>query len=691
MKQYHLRNNTKSLFCTKCIIGLFVVGVMFVNGRDSMAATVYYSTTHVFSIDDVQGGFDGSTYGPNGVIQVPEIICGIESDCPGDAMQPIDDSSGITLYPVDSEFGFYVEDFVGAAQKTRDGDYAEGWVGNIESSDGIIGIRVSNAATDSFKVPYPLGNWCAGLGGNKVKCCSEHYVVMEHVKTCNETNPYYFYDFDKGQQRELIDPDTGQPMADDEGVPLGLTCEEGKLDNTLYQIKKGVLGADLLLPDSDGNPVMIANESYVLNDIAASKDYSITKKDDGKALYRFGSMIKRPNDIRLYARMPLPQEWKDDPGLAFSVSRAELHVDHLITNNPNDQIRPEDMENEGATGRLPQVITGEGDYAGVWFSAKDCYEGDGDFIAAGTLYKDSGYEIPVGSVLMGDAVVPYPTELASDFLVPYSEDLQEGFTNAWYTTTDRDPFEPDLVSGIGPRWRLKANKFGQDLPGLEIPSVECMATPYTSKFKKYEVGVSTTTIINLLDAEGTLPAERPLDTSLGWMGGISNGINELAIEGLSINGLPLTDDFDLAVYVKGDRKSTAVYNATLIIEYEGSGTYPDTPSSEGSFDLDLVSFKVPKKIFSGMTKNLRTEISNLGPDVARGVIEFTGEGVGDVISESYEVAPGDSVRIVTPWEAPWVIGGDISVLLTATIIADGDENLENNSEDGTVLVRATKE
>ena len=28
-------------------------------------------------------------------------------------------------------------------------------------------------------------------------------------------------------------------------------------------------------------------------------------------------------------------------------------VNHHITNNPNDQLRPEDLENEAATGRKP--------------------------------------------------------------------------------------------------------------------------------------------------------------------------------------------------------------------------------------------------------------------------------------------------------------------------------------------------
>ena len=98
---------------------------------------------------------------------------------------------------------------------------------------------------------------------------------------------------------------------------------------------------------------------------------------------------------------------------------------------------------------------------------------------------------------------------------PFSSDLREALTNAYYTTIDREPFEwsyvietvdgdvktvdyrgcpgpiedpayavicgpgntegrDEIASGTplfsGPRWRLKPNKFGQDLPGLEIPT-----------------------------------------------------------------------------------------------------------------------------------------------------------------------------------------------------------------------------
>ena len=40
------------------------------------------------------------------------------------------------------------------------------------------------------------------------------------------------------------------------------------------------------------------------------------------------------------------------------------------------------------------------------------------------------------------------------------------------------------------------------------------------------------------------------------------------------NGLPITNGFDLAVYIKGDRKPTALYNAKLVIEFEGTEPPP---------------------------------------------------------------------------------------------------------------------
>ena len=217
-------------------------------------------------------------------------------------------------------------------------------------------------------------------------------------------------------------------------------------------------------------------------------------------------------------------------------------VTHWITNNPNDQLRPEDLENEAATGRKPSYKVEAND---VWKSIKPCYEGDGDvidteegsvdptFLGVGTVFKNTPF---AGANLVG----------ASDPAL-LSSDLIGGFTNAYYTTIERDPFEwsyrkagtadnvfeffglplpdPNLAGQLvsGPRWRLKANKFGQDLPGLEIPRVECTPPPYEKGDIKYEVGALTTTVINLLDWEAGVPS--PLATSKGWIDYVANGEN----------------------------------------------------------------------------------------------------------------------------------------------------------------------
>lgn len=648
---------------------LWVLFALILLGYVSIAsaAIINYSATHTFSVNDVQGGFNGSTYGGvAGSIHDPGIICGLDVavPCPDNATQPIiDKKTGQMLYPVDSEFGFYVTDFVGAAPKQRDNDYAEGWVANVVSEGEVIGITISNAATDTFKVKPPMGTWCAGLGANTVKCSTEHYTVLEHIKTCYETIPYRFANPETGVQGNLIDPAT---TLDPVPTVIG-TCEEGRLDNDLFVVENGLVTQTQLQPGPDGFPNMVANESTVRGDIAVNTDYAITKKDDGKALYRFGSLIKRPNDVRLYARIPLPQEWKDNPGVNFPVLRAELHVDHLITNNPNDQLRPEDMENEGATGRKPGYLA----FGDVLLSDRDCYEGDGDFIGVGTVYKN-----PAFAALLGDEIAD-PNA--------YSADLRDGFTNAWYTSTDRDPFEADPVTGIGPRWRLNANKFGQDIPGLELPSVECIPVPYTSEFIKYEVGAANTTVINLLDFE----VESPLAGSHGWLQ--PNGVNIPSDEfdGISVNGLPLTEDFDLAVYIKGDRKATAVYNARLIIEYDGQGTAP--PPSDVSYDLAITSFKAPNRIFGGDTKKMKAYISNNGPDVAsgslllEGVLSSVGVVVESITTDIGSIAPGSTAKLVVPWTASYYDSEVIN--WTATISADGDTTDDNNALTDDTLIR----
>jgi len=397
----------------------------------------------------------------------------------------------------------------------------------------------------------------------------------------------------------------------------------------------------------------------------------------------------------------------------------ELIIEHQITNNPNDQIRPEDMENEGAIGRLPRVL----DTGTQWISQEQCYEGDGDLIEAGTVMKNTAFAIapaPVGG----------STEPAINDPYAYSDDLLEGFTNGWYTTTDREPFEwsypggsslvPDATLGeliSGPRWRLRPNKFGQDIPGLEIPVSDingdpsCLPVPYTSAFIKYSVGDAAITTINLLDFEDGLDLNgdgfadpSPLLNSRGWVDASANLVNivddgsewgsNTAPNDTSVNGLPLTEDFDLAVYVKGDRKPTSLFNAKLVIEYVGEGGTEPPPVSE--YDVSLDSFKVPKNVKPGATRNITSVISNAGPNTAEGILTILGylspdpdpNETADITLplENYgPLAPGESVKIVTDWTAPIV--GPATISWVATVTGTGDTNPDNNTLLGTTLLK----
>jgi len=120
------------------------------------------------------------------------------------------------------------------------------------------------------------------------------------------------------------------------------------------------------------------------------------------------------------------------------VKSAKLEIIHQITNNPNDQVRPEDLENEAATGRKPSYSKSLVDGTEVWASRVTCYEGDGDFIDGDEGTVDPDF-LPAGTVFKGKfkgdiLAASNPPQLLS-------ADLVEGLTNGWYTTINRDPFE----------------------------------------------------------------------------------------------------------------------------------------------------------------------------------------------------------------------------------------------------------
>ncbi|WP_172327346.1 hypothetical protein [Mangrovicoccus sp. HB161399] len=667
----------------------------------------YASALHTFSVNDLTATFSGLQY-----LDYMSML-----DSSGSAVVPFVDHDGDILYGIDNEFGFYVSDFIGAEAKELDGDFGEGYAGNIYDIDGnTVGLAVHNAPTDVFLSGAPLGTWSMGLGGVTVKASTEHYATMVSVLSDQtypddpdalgpldndlkllDLKPNELGVFEMGPLHELYlkevvtalqgamdstDPGLNAVMADldfdRDGVMDTYRITKAAVqydadgDGTAEEHLVGAvdLGNDGTIDlqdkvlngyggDADIADVLEANESSVTYNIAYGQDYSVTVKDDGKLLYRWGEAVKRPNDIRMEVDIALPEDWtrdEDGNGVADSledgsggyvITKAELVVTHTITNNPNDQIRPEDFENEAATGRLPSyyVVTDPDDAANtLWVSPVDSYDGTGaalpsyfvldagghiDLAAGGTaVYDPAGVLVgyrnedaegnAIGTVLRDLSLAALAAAADLDFS---TADMEQGLTAAWYTTIDREPFEwsydvyPDnpyanvyesfrtaedaaaagfdedaLVSG--PRWRLTPNKFGQDLPGLEIPLEENSEPPFQSDNIKYDTGDLTTTTINLLDWAG----DSPLASSAGWMTiapetldvdadgiidagwSMVNGMygagdavpDGLILSAVTPNGVNLEQDWlDTAIYIKGDQQDAAkLYDMQLLVEYQ---------------------------------------------------------------------------------------------------------------------------
>ncbi len=399
--------------------------------------TPTYTSTYVFSTNDITGTFGGLTQG--------DVLPG-ETPVIDFSADPMVTKEGVDLYPINSEFGYVVTDFIGAVPKTFDGnpEYEEGWAGDLKNELGEqAGLVVADSPTDVFLTPARLGTWLVGMGGESIKASTEHYSVMQALLS---------------DQDYSGDTDALYPL-DDTLTIVGGTYDGWDLADAIADAGD-VNGDDV----ADIKDVLAPNETTITENIAVGDDYSVSVKDDGKVLYRWGNAIKKPNDIRIESEIALPDEWKADiddaTGLQplYIVSQAELVVRHTITNNPNDQIRPEDYENEAATGTLPtyEILPD-----GKWVSTDDYYAGDGTFYPAGTVLKDPALAaLAVNSALYGTGAM--------------SVDMLQGFTNAWYQTMDREPFEPVLNADgtdyeVGPRWRLKADKYGQDLPSVTIP------------------------------------------------------------------------------------------------------------------------------------------------------------------------------------------------------------------------------
>jgi len=148
--------------------------------------------------------------------------------------------------------------------------------------------------------------------------------------------------------------------------------------------------------------------------------------------------------------------------------------------------------------------------------------------------------------------------------------------------------------------------------------------------------------------------------------------------------LPMTEDFDLAVYIKGDAKSTAVFNAQLIIEYEGE------PALTGA-DLAL-GLTVPSKILVDTTgHSITLTVTNLGPEDLDGIAAVKLTGVankGSIYNYSFEIQDLPAETTFTfddSFGAP--TDGSTVIVWTATVTSGNDYNPLNDSAEATTVIK----
>lgn len=492
-----------------------------------------------------------------------------------------------------------------------------------------------------------------------VQCDTKTYGVDNCVDLSNpltdDKDGYTYYGIDSSYSFTAVD---FKPAESKLRIPRDGTYDDGWIAN-IYDSNGNVIGVKAKSPETPswkagglmgawaaglgGNSVKSSTEHYaVMSHIMAGPDtpmllgtdYSYKLKDDGKYLFRWGNTNKSPSEVRLYTQIPLPEGFV---GGNYTVTKATLTFKHRISNSPNDQIRPEDFENENATGILPQYYS----IGNQRYSSVDSYEGDGDFIPAGTLLAD--FDNPMEIDFDGDGIIDY----------------SDPFTNAWYTTLDRDPW-----GGDNPRYRFKSSKYGQDLPGVEM--------------EQYNTGDLTTTTIDLLtivDANGT-PI---LLNSDNW--GDYLDINEEKFDTtddeLTADDCELSNNLDLMMYVKGEYKGLEIYNAQLRIDYIGGADEGEPANDDGSVDI-AIDLRAPRTISTEDSKSVKVDIVNQLGSISSGTLYVTGTLVDGTPLYSFSqpvTVNGEEQRIKFFFTAP---ESESTILWTASANFEGDTALDNN-------------
>ena len=142
----------------------------------------------------------------------------------------------------------------------------------------------------------------------------------------------------------------------------------------------------------------------------------------------------------------------------------------------------------------------------------------------------------------------------------------------------------------------------------------------------------------------------------------------------------MTDDFNLAVYIKGDRKAVAVYNARLEIDY---GPGPAT------YDLEVSDLTVPASVSRGEASEWSVTVYNNGPAVASGTMTIEGVtsrnwSYGPWVANFSNLAPGASRTFSSSWSTN--VNQPMTIDWTATVDGTGDTNPSNDTLTATTTV-----
>ena len=292
-----------------------------------------FTSKHVFSVDDITVTFGGETIGTIA-----------DRDSVYDTSIDKVTKEGVTLHPIDSEFGFYVDDFNEAIQKELDGDYAEGWAGDL-----VIGGEQVGVVRVRFTDRYLQDSGGSGHLAGRASAETPSRPRPSTTRSCRMSFPTRNYPGD---------PDADYALDDNLILLSQNAAWDGSTSPTFLPIPRprrndkngdGVLDIrDLLNP----------NESTIEYDIAYSTDYSVTMKDDGKLLYRWGNTIKRPNDIRMEAELPLPDEWTragnpDALTKLFQITRPNWSCITRSRTTPTTRSDPRTSRTNPRSARLP--------------------------------------------------------------------------------------------------------------------------------------------------------------------------------------------------------------------------------------------------------------------------------------------------------------------------------------------------